>query len=271
MKLCPSRAASLRGACVRAAVVGLLAVVTSSAAVICVGTPRIGGGFVAGALVTWSLVVITLWAFASQAGESAAVGKSALGAATHLTLSRGFLVSLLAGFVLSPTPSAGVLRWCPGLLYSLAVLSDRYDGIVARRLEQVTDIGGRLDVAMDGLGLLMASALAVRWHRLPPSYLAVGVAYYIFHAGLALRSSLGWPVYRERLRPRRATRFFAGVQMVVCAVALLPSTGFLPATTSASAMAVAATVAMLPTLAFFVRDWLLVVGRWPPAPSDVPP
>jgi hypothetical protein len=28
---------------------------------------------------------------------------------------------------------------------------------------------------------------------------------------------------------------------------------------------------MLPTLVFFARDWLLVVGRWPPSPRDSVP
>jgi CDP-diacylglycerol--glycerol-3-phosphate 3-phosphatidyltransferase len=246
--------------------------VACSAAVTLADPPAIGIGFVGGALGTWSLVVVTLWAFASSAAaESGARGTVMLGVATQLTLLRGFLVSLLAGFALSPPPASRMVRWMPGLLYVVAVLSDRYDGILARRLDQVTDLGRRLDVAMDGLGLLMASVLAVRWHRLPLIYLSVGAAYYLFHAGLALRSFLGWPVYRDRIRPRRATRFFAGVQMVVCVVALLPGTGPLSPTAFASAMTLAATVAMLPTLAFFARDWLLAVGRWPSSPRDSAP
>lgn len=196
-------------------------------------------------LATWTFVVAALW----RARRDAEVD-ARFGLATGLTLARGALVSLVSGFLF--VRATGVVVWLPGALYALAAATDNADGRVARRLDQVTRFGARLDVAMDGLGLLVAPLVAVAWKRLPPWYLLVGAAYYVFHGGLWLRRRVGWPVHP--LRPSRVTRCFAGVQMVLVAAALLP---FWPA-----AMARAtASVLMLPTLALFARDWLVVTGR----------
>ena len=200
-------------------------------------------------LVTWTFVAVMLWRARGEADVDADVD-ARLGLATGLTLARGALVSLVSGFLFMR--ATGVVAWLPGALYALAAATDNADGRVARRLGQVTRFGARLDVAMDGLGLLVAPLVAVAWQRLPPWYLLVGAAYYLFHGGLWIHRRVGWPVYP--LRPSRVTRFFAGVQMVVVAAALLP---FWPA---AFARAIAS-VLMLPTLVLFARDWLVVSGR----------
>jgi len=104
--------------------------------------------------------------------------------------------------------------------------------------------------------VLIAPLVAVRWGRLPVWYLLLGAAYYLFAWGLWARRRLGLAVHAERLRPSRAARFFAGIQMTVTAVALFP---VLPRWVTVGA----ATVAMLPTLGLFVRDWFIVIGRLP--------
>jgi CDP-diacylglycerol--glycerol-3-phosphate 3-phosphatidyltransferase len=210
--------------------------------------------YLALALATWLLVGLMLWQ--ERAGAPERVAPATLGLATRLTLLRGLLVSLVAGFAF--VEPLGVVRWLPGALYTLAALSDRYDGIVARRLGQVSELGARLDVAMDALGLVVAPLVAVRWGRLPPWYLLLGAAYYLFHAGVAVRRRLGLPVFPERLRPNRYARFFAGVQMALVAGALFP-------VLSPRVTTIAATVLMLPTLYLFAREWLTVVG---PPPAD---
>jgi CDP-diacylglycerol--glycerol-3-phosphate 3-phosphatidyltransferase len=94
----------------------------------------------------------------------------------------------------------------------------------------------------------------VSWGRLPPWYLLVGAAYYLFHAALWLRRRLGLPVHLERVRPKRMTRIFAGLQMTLVSVALAPIV-------SPNVTAIAATILMMPTLIFFARDWLIAIGR----------
>jgi CDP-diacylglycerol--glycerol-3-phosphate 3-phosphatidyltransferase len=223
------------------------------------------GLFVVGSVLTWATVSGIL--LRATARELPSTGVSAprpwwgfsLGAANTLTLTRGWLVSLLAGFALSGRVE-GPLSFMPGVLYAAAALSDRYDGILARRLGQVTSLGRRLDVSMDALGLLVASLVGARWGRLPAWYLVLGFAYYLFGIGLWARRRLGLPVHPERLRPYATARFFAGVQMVVCVAALVP-------VLSARCMAWMASAAMVPTLGLFARDWLIVIGRRQPIGS----
>jgi len=63
-----------------------------------------------------------------------------LGIANHLSLARGLIASLIAGFLFSPWPT-GFLAWLPCLLYLTAYLLDFFDGYYARRTDQVTLLG----------------------------------------------------------------------------------------------------------------------------------
>jgi CDP-diacylglycerol--glycerol-3-phosphate 3-phosphatidyltransferase len=233
--------------CRRVVLAGLGLIVASSLALRLDNDAVSTGLFLAVALPTWLLASTAL----ARARADSPPG-SPLGAATHLTLGRGLLVSVVAGFLL--LPQSAVIRWLPGPLYTMAAVCDHFDGYIARRLGQVSRSGARLDVAMDGLGLLAAPMVAIAWGRLPPWYVLVGAAYYLFHGGIWLRPRLGLPVYPERLRGSRTTRFFAGLQMAWVATALYP---VLPIEITAPV----ATLIMMPTLFFFWRDWMTVIGR----------
>lgn len=235
--------------CLRVIAIGLAAVLASSWALGASPWLSLASGLV---------VAGTLWR-ARRLLDPAATG---LGAATHLTLLRGLLVSVAVGFApVAPVGPRGIVRWIPALLYGAAAIGDRFDGIVARRLGQATPFGARLDEAMDGLGLLAAPLVAVAWGRLPPWYLLLGAAYYVFQAGIWLRRRIGLPVHMERVIRRPSTRIFAGLQMTLVSVALAP---VLPAQVTT----VAATVLMVPPLIFFVRDWFSLIGRPAGAPAQ---
>src|SRR3990172_12262977 len=75
------------------------------------------------------------------------------GAGNNLTLVRGILLAALAGFLFSPLPPGG-MAWLPGLIYTLAAIADLFDGYLARRSNQVTQLGEKLDMSLDGLGVL---------------------------------------------------------------------------------------------------------------------
>jgi CDP-diacylglycerol---glycerol-3-phosphate 3-phosphatidyltransferase len=179
-----------------------------------------------------------------------------LGAATVLTLVRGWLVAALAGFVLVP-PQVGGWAWVPAVFYTTAAVCDLVDGYVARKLRQESTLGARLDVIMDALGLVLGPLAAVALGRLPPWYLLVGAAYYFFHVGLWWRRRRGIPIYLERLKPNLHTRMYAGYQMGLVATALFPVLG--PPGTS-----IAAFFFMVPNLAMFARDYLVTTGRLDP-------
>ncbi|MEP6654375.1 MAG: CDP-alcohol phosphatidyltransferase family protein [Myxococcales bacterium] len=246
--------------CRRAIVVGLAVVAVASILVAALGaTPWRAVAFGALAAASWFIASVTLWQARTLASS---IPAARLGAATHLTLARGLLVSVTAGFaVLPPT---GVVQWIPALLYATAALADRWDGAIARRLGQVTAMGAHLDGAMDALGLLAAPLVAVAWGRLPPWYLGLGATYYLYQGAIAARRRLGLPLFPERVVRRPVTRLFAGLQMTLVAAALPP---VLPFTLTASM----ATLLMLPTLAFFARDWLLLTGRRSRVPASTLP
>jgi len=175
---------------------------------------------------------------------------SSFGAGNRMTLLRGVFVACLAGFLLVPRP-AGWLAWIPGVLYTLAVSADFLDGYLARISGTVTKLGEILDMSFDGLGVLVAALLAVRYGQVPFWYLSVALARYVFLGGTHLRAWLGKPVYE--LPPSTSRRTFAGLQMGFIAIVLLPA--FSPPGTH-----IAATVFALPFLLGFTRDWLSVSG-----------
>lgn len=184
--------------------------------------------------------------------EGDALEGGSIGPATWITTGRGLLVASLAGgLVLDP---AAVLRGgaLPGAIYGLVVAGDYLDGTIARATDRVTALGARLDTEVDAAGLLVASLLGIHVGLVPAWYLPAGLARYGFVGGILLRRRRGRPVHP--LPARRGRRWLAGLQMTFLTVALLSPLE--PATT-----AILAAGALLPFLAGFLRDWLLVTGR----------
>jgi phosphatidylglycerophosphate synthase len=148
-----------------------------------------------------------------------------LGAANMITISRGWLISVLAGIALiaaAKPDAADWIIWLPALLYLAIGCGDFCDGLVARLTRTESLLGKRLDMSMDALGLLVASAAAVFLKRLPPAFLLVGLSYYLFQLGLTYRrfaeKSCGrwridrlegpWPAYTWGLSPWPSCRDF---------------------------------------------------------------
>jgi CDP-diacylglycerol--glycerol-3-phosphate 3-phosphatidyltransferase len=205
--------------------------------------------FLAAALPVW-LIVLAIFLWLRRADPGAKIG-----VATALTLSRGLLLGGVAGCL--PYPQRGLIAWMPGLLYTTAAICDLFDGYLARRRDEATTLGARLDVSLDALGLVVAPLAGVILGRLPPWYLLLGASYYLFRGGLWVRRKLALPLYLDRLKQDPRARTYAGYQMGLVATALFPVLGP-PGTT------VAATMFMVPTLALFAREWLMVTGRIEP-------
>jgi CDP-diacylglycerol--glycerol-3-phosphate 3-phosphatidyltransferase len=168
----------------------------------------------------------------------------------RLTLLRGLMISLVAGFLLSAWP-AGWQGWLPALLYTIADVADYLDGYAARITNHATRLGERLDMEFDGLGLVIVTLLAVWYGQLPAWYLPIGLARYFFVFGLWLRQRRSLPLYA--LPPSKHRRIFAGFQMAFMSVVLWP---IVPATGAA----IAGTLFALATSASFLRDWLVTIG-----------
>jgi CDP-diacylglycerol--glycerol-3-phosphate 3-phosphatidyltransferase len=178
-----------------------------------------------------------------------------LGYGTWLTIIRGALIAILAGYVFQPCPESrflsGRFSWAPGVIYLLAGALDFADGRIARASGHETRLGAFLDINLDALGLLIAPLVAVGCGQLPSAYLIVGCAYYGYKGGIWLRKKRSKPVREPG--PWRGARILAGVQMGFVGVALLPI--FKPPVTT-----IAAYVFMTPLLAGFIRDWMIVCG-----------
>ena len=162
-----------------------------------------------------------------------------LGIANLISLLRGLLLAMLAGFLFSPWPP-GRLALLPGALYTAAVALDYADGFAARLTNCPTVLGSTLDITLDGLGTLIAPLVAVWYGQLPVWYLLVSAARYLFLFGIWLRRRLGMPL--RDLPPSAVRRALAGVQFGFISAVLWPV--FKPPATW-----IGATIFMLPFLA----------------------
>jgi len=174
------------------------------------------------------------------------------GLANALTLLRGGLYAVVAGFVVVPSTTA--LAWVPALCYGVGVVLDRLDGIVARSVGEETDFGERLDMAVDTFGFVVAPIVAVLWGQLPVWYLAISAARYVYLAGIHYRRRRGRPI---RDRPDSDLgKYLAGIQMVFITVALVPAV-------PSGLVFTVAPVVLAPSLAVFLRDFCYASGRLP--------
>ena len=208
----------------------------------------------------WGVVSLMVWLYVwwqcwhqrdlNKPSENATLYHD-LGPANRLTLLRGFLIAMTAGFILQQYTHLASL-WIPAFLYSVAAILDRLDGFVARRTQRASLLGSSLDNTYDALGLFVAPVLAVNLGKVHWSYLILSIAFYIFQIGLASRKARGLPIYD--LAPSKLRRTLAGFQMGYVAIALWPP--FSANVTSAVGVGF-----MIPVLLGFLVDWRIVSGR----------
>jgi CDP-diacylglycerol--glycerol-3-phosphate 3-phosphatidyltransferase len=201
------------------------------------------------ALLTMAVQMMVLWwALRFNHPPEGAALFPTLGIANGMTLTRGLLTCLMAGFLFAPMPQ-GWLAWAPALLYMSERIIDFFDGFVARYTSRETRLGTILDIEFDGLGILIAVGLAIQYGHLPPWYLILGMARQLFILGIWLRRRLGKPV--RELPPSDHRRLIAGFQTGFISIALWPLWRDEVALFAAWLFAV--------PLAFsFGRDWLAV-------------
>lgn len=171
-----------------------------------------------------------------------------LGIANSMTLTRGLLTCLMAGFLFSPA-SQGWLAWAPAALYMTERVLDFFDGFVARYTRRETRLGTILDMEFDGLGILIAVGLAIQIDHLPLWYLILGLGRQLFIFGIWVRQRLGWPLFDLPTSDHR--RLIAGFQTGFISIILWPTW------TTAVAM-FAAWLFAIPLIFSFGRDWLVV-------------
>jgi CDP-diacylglycerol--glycerol-3-phosphate 3-phosphatidyltransferase len=193
-------------------------------------------------------IAILWWALDQNRRAPNAMLLPFLGYANAMTVTRGLLTCLLAGFLFAPRPTEW-LAWVPAILYTLERLLDYFDGYVARITHHETKLGVILDMEFDSLGFLIAVTLAIQYGQLPPWYIVLGLARFLFIGGLWLRSQRGLPNYP--LPPTEQGRLIAGLQTSFASVVLWPAIA--PQITQ-----IAAYLFAIPLVYSFGRDWLVV-------------
>ena len=176
--------------------------------------------------------------------------RATLGWGNALTLTRGVAYALMAGFLLAPRPG-GLLDWLPALLYISAIIADYCDGYLARITHHTTLLGEILDIEFDGLGMLVAMALAVQYGQLPGFVLLLAASRPLFLWGMKLRARWGLP--NHPMTPSDERRIAAGLLMGFMGIVLWPV--FHPPATYIAGAVFCGAVALS-----FVRDWLVVIG-----------
>lgn len=181
--------------------------------------------------------------------------RTTLGVANALTLTRGVAYALMAGFLFAPRPG-GLLNWLPAILYLFAITADYWDGYLARITHHTTLLGEILDIEFDGLGMLVAMALAVQYGQLPGFVLLLAASRPLFLWGMKLRERWGQP--NHPMTPSDERRIAAGLLMGFMGIVLWPV--FHPPATHIAGAVFGGAVALS-----FLRDWLVVIGRLVPS------
>ena len=176
--------------------------------------------------------------------------RASLGWGNTVTLIRGAAYALMAGFLFAPRPG-GVLDWLPAILYISAIAADYCDGYLARITNHTTLLGEILDIEFDGLGMLVAMALAVQYGQLPEVILLLAASRPLFLWGMKLRARWGLP--NHPMTPSDERRIAAGLLMGFMGIVLWPL--FRPPATYIAGVVFGGAVA-----ASFLRDWLVVIG-----------
>ncbi|MEM1096285.1 MAG: CDP-alcohol phosphatidyltransferase family protein [Bacteroidota bacterium] len=178
-----------------------------------------------------------------------------LGIATSITLGRALCFAVLFGFLFIPPPPEW-LRWTIALVFLVASLSDLLDGYLARLTDHVTELGARLDVEADALGMLVASALTVHFGILPWPFLGVGLLYYGYRLMLYAREQRG--LVNHDLPESGYRRVAGGFGVGFFVVVLFPLFDP-PAATWAGVLFIG------PVLLSFLRDGLITTGMIQPS------
>ncbi|NOH10657.1 MAG: CDP-alcohol phosphatidyltransferase family protein [Chloroflexi bacterium] len=172
------------------------------------------------------------------------------GPGNSLSLLRGTLLAMIAGFLFLPRP-LGLLAWGPAALYIISDFTDFFDGYLARRANHATRLGETLDMDLDSLGVFVVVLLSIQYGVLPWWYLSVALARYLFVFGIWWRTRRDLPIYD--LRPSTSRRVIAGLQMGFLTAMLFPVLG--PPATYLGAV-----LFFLPFSIGFLYDWLQVSG-----------
>ncbi len=167
-----------------------------------------------------------------------------------LSLLRLFLAIPFIFIMLSDSPNA---RWWGLLLLGLAALTDKFDGVLARRYNEVTEWGKILDPLADKIGMGVVALVLVSLGQIPLWFVVaiIGRDLLILAGGIFLKRKYGIVEQSNILG-----KWTIGVLAVTMALAMLQVEGVLMDT------ALWLSVAMLvASLAMYAMSFVRIVRR----------
>lgn len=200
-----------------------------------------------GSLACWGAILVFV-----QIRSAGASGPTPITLANMVTGIRGVLVSGLVGFVVIPSPT-GLIAWLPAVVFATAGLLDGIDGRLARVRGETSEFGARFDTEADSFMMLVGAGLVVSRGLAPVAFLAVGLARYVYVAGLEFRRLRGRSIGNGD--NRTINRIIFAITVLSIWIALLP------VVEQAMTIPLLSLVA-IPFLLNFVRSWLVVTERW---------
>jgi phosphatidylglycerophosphate synthase len=140
---------------------------------------------------------------------------AAFGPANGITMARGVLTAVIAGFLGAAVDSTGALILVGIGIFALIL--DGFDGRFARRSGLASAFGARYDMETDAFLILICSLLAWQLDKAGPWVILSGLLRYLFIAA-------GWilPWMRGALPPSRRRQTVCVIQIAVMLAVLLP-------------------------------------------------
>jgi CDP-diacylglycerol--glycerol-3-phosphate 3-phosphatidyltransferase len=142
-----------------------------------------------------------------------------------LSISRAVLAIPFALVMLSDSPNA--TQWGIAIL-AIAALTDKFDGVLARKYDEVTEWGKILDPVADKIGIAVVALVLVQLHLLPLWFVVAMVArdVLILAGGLYVKKKKGVVLQSNQLGKwtiglLALTMFFAMVRWSVAAETFL--------------------------------------------------
>jgi len=146
-------------------------------------------------------------------------------------------------------PENSYSPWLPSIIYGAGVILDKLDGYLARKLNQDTKFGSKLDMWIDSFGFIVAPVLAVGSGKLPSYYLILSSAKFIYEGLKYQRKIRGKKIFA--LPENDLGKYIATFQMIFLTAVLTPII-------NAETVYNIAPVALAPSILVFIRDYLHV-------------
>ena len=142
--------------------------------------------------------------------------------------------------------------WFPAVLAAIFALLDVLDGYVARSLSQESDIGAKMDMFSDSLGVAVIPFVAILMGKLPVYYISLSLAKPLFEIAKKYRKFRGKKV--EKLPDSNLGRYLHGSQMIFLTFSLMPIISY-------ELIFLISPIILVPSLIQFLKNYAEIAGR----------